>query len=232
LEDRLQAIKGLQHGQVRLVLSEGYVDVLTAEVLSGFCARYPNLELTIDMLSMDDLLAEVAQARAHIGLAYNPPPHDHVAWVASSPQPVVLLVHPEHALAKRGRPASVQAMLDHPLALMPATFGIGHAIEMLAFTESIEIRPTLTTNSLTALKRIAAEGQFVTLIGEFAARREIDAGELVVVPIDHALFRGTHARVLVKAGRPLANAPNELLKWILGMSMFTSPRAARALDRR
>jgi DNA-binding transcriptional LysR family regulator len=105
---------------------------------------------------------------------------------------------------------------------MPATFGIGHAIEMLAFTESIEIRPTLTTNSLTALKRIAAEGQFVTLIGEFAARREIDAGELVVVPIDHALFRGTHARVLVKSGRPLANAANELLKWILGMSMFTS----------
>ena len=222
LEDRLQAIKGLQHGHVRLVLSEGYVDVLTAEVLSAFCARYPKLELTIDMLSIDDLLAEVAEARAHIGLAYNPPPHAHVAWVASSPQPIVLLVHPEHALAKRSRPASVQAMLDHPLALMPATFGIGHAIEILAFTESIEIRPTLTTNSLTALKRIAAAGRFVALIGEFAARREIDAGELVVVPIDHALFRGAHARVLVKSGRPLANAPNELLKWILGMSMFTS----------
>src|SRR4051794_29309330 len=107
LEDRLQAIKGLQHGQVRLVISEGYVDVLTAEVLSDFCARYPKLELTIDMLSIDDLLAEVAEARAHIGLAYNPPPHAHVAWVASSPQPVVLMVHPEHPLAKRGQPASV-----------------------------------------------------------------------------------------------------------------------------
>jgi len=222
LDDRLQAIKGLQHGQVRLVISEGYVDVLTAEVLSGFCARYPRLELTIDMLSIDDLLTEVAEARAHIGLAYNPPPHAQVAWVASSPQPVVLMVHPEHPLAKRGQAASVQAMLDHPLALMPAPFGIGHAIEMLALTESIEIRPTLTTNSLTALKRIAAAGRFVTLIGEFAARREIDAGDLVVVPIDHPLFRGAHARVLVKSGRPLANAASELLKWILNMSMFTS----------
>ena len=96
LEDRLQAIKGLQHGHVRLVISEGYVDVL----------------------------------------------------------------------------------LDHPLAAMPATFGIGQATEMLAFTENIAIRPTLTTNSLTALKRVAAAGHFVTLIGEFAARREIDAGDL------------------------------------------------------
>jgi DNA-binding transcriptional LysR family regulator len=220
LEDRLQAIKGLEHGHVRLVISEGYVDVLTTEVLAGFCARYPKLELTVDMRSIDELVAEVAEARAHIGLAYNPPPHALVEWAASSPQPVVLLVHPQHPLAQRGGPARVQDMLDHPLALMPATFGIGHAIEMLALTESIEVRPTLTTNSLTALKRIAAQGRFVTLIGEFAARREIDAGELVVVPIDHVLFRGTQARILVKSGRPLAKAASELLRWTQGMSMF------------
>ena len=222
LEDRLQAIKGLQQGQVRLAISEGYVDVLVHEVLAGFCERYPKLEVTVDMLSMEDLLAEVAEGRAHIGLAYNPPPHAHVAWFGSSPQPVVLLMHPGHPLATRGGPASVQDMLDHPLALMPATFGIGQATEMLAFTENIEIRPTLTTNSLTALKRIAAAGHLVTLIGEFAARREIDAGELVAVPIDHPLFRGAHARVLVKSGRPLVAAASELLDWILrGMKMFT-----------
>lgn len=223
LEDRLQAIKGLQHGQVRLAISEGYVDVLVHEVLAGFCERYPKLEVAIDMLSMEDLLAEVAEGRAHIGLAYNPPPHAHVAWLASSPQPVVLLMHPGHPLAIRGGPACVQDMLDHPLALMPATFGIGQATEMLAFTENVEIRPTLTTNSLTVLKRIAAAGHFVTLIGEFAARREIDAGELAAIPIDHPLFRGTHARVLVKSGRPLVAAANELLDWILRrMRMFAS----------
>jgi DNA-binding transcriptional LysR family regulator len=223
LEDRLQAIKGLQHGQVRLAISEGYVDVLVHEALAGFCARYPKLEVVLDMLSMEDLLAEVAEGRVHIGLAYNPPPHAHVAWLASSPQPVVLLVHPGHPLAIRGGPACVQDMLDYPLALMPATFGIGQATEMLAFTENVEIRPTLTTNSLTALKRIAAAGRFVTLIGEFAARREIDAGELAAVPIDHPLFRGTRARVLVKSGRPLVAAANELLDWILRrMKMFAS----------
>ncbi len=220
LEDRLQSLKGLQLGQVRLAISEGYVDVLVGEVLAGFCARYPKLEIAIEMLSIEDLLASVAEGRAHIGLAYNPPPHPQVSWLASSAQPVVLLVHPGHPLATRGGPASVQDMLEHPLALMPASFGIGKATELLAFTENIEIRPSLTTNSLTALKRLAAAGQFVTLIGEFAARREIDAGELTVVPIAHPLFQATHARVLVKAGRPLVAAANELLGWILRMEMF------------
>lgn len=233
LEDRLRSIKGLQRGQVRLAISEGYVDVLVQEVLASFSERYPKLEVAIDMLSMEELLAEVAEGRAHIGLAYNPPPHAHVAWLASSPQPVVLLMHPGHPLAIRGGPARVQDMLDHPLALMPATFGIGQATEMLAFTENIEIRPTLTTNSLTALKRIAAAGRFVTLIGEFAARREIDAGELVAVPIDHPLFQGTHARVLVKSARPLVAAAQELLDWILRrMKMFApQPALGRKLKR-
>jgi DNA-binding transcriptional LysR family regulator len=114
----------------------------------------------------------------------------------------------------------VRDLLDHPLALMPASFGVSQATEMLAFTENIEIRPTLTTNSLTALKRMAATGHFATLIGEFAARRELDAGELAVVPVDHPLFRGTKARVLVRAGRPLVAAANELLEWVLRMGMF------------
>lgn len=222
LEDRLQALKGLQLGEVRVAISEGYVDVLVNEVLAGFCTRYPKLDIAIEMLSMDRLIADVAEGRAHIGLAYNPPPNSQITWQSSSPQPVVLLVHPGHALARRGGPASVRDLLDQPLALMPATFGISQATEMIALSENIEIKPTLTTNSLTALKRVAATGHFVTLIGEFAARREIEAGELVAVPIDHPLFRGTHARVLVKSGRPLVAAANELLAWILRMTMFST----------
>ena len=55
----------------------------------------------------------------------------------------------------------------------------------------------------------------------YAAHREVAAGELAVVPIAHALFRGVHARVLVRADRPLAAAPSELLAWILQrMTMF------------
>jgi hypothetical protein len=58
-------------------------------------------------------------------------------------------------------------------------------------------------------------------MGKFAASREIAAGELTIVPIDHPLFRGVKARVLVKSGRPLVAAAQELLNWILSrMPMF------------
>lgn len=224
-EDRLQALRGLQQGHLQLAISEGYIDMLMDEVLAPFCARYPQLAVGIDVLPVDDLLEEVADGRAHLGLAYNPPPHDRIESVAESAQPVVLLVRAGHPLAQRGTPASVADLLAWPLALMPATFGIGQAARLLAFAENIEIRPALTTNSLTALKRFVANENFITLIGEFAAWREIASGDLAIVPIDHPLFRGTRARVLIKAGRPLTAAARELLDWILQrMSMF-APQA-------
>ena len=228
LEDQLHSLKGLQQGEVRLVLSEGYVDLLVNEVLAQFCARYPKLDIHMDILAVDGVLQEVAESRAHIGLAYNPPPHPRVEYRASAAQPVVLLVRPDHPLAVRGGAASLQDLQAYPLAIMPASFGVGHALSMVEFAENISIRATLVSNSLTALKQFVGYNNFMTLIGEFAAYREIAAGTLAVVPIDHPLFMGTQARLMVKAGRPLPAAALELLSHITRhMSMFarTTPSA-------
>jgi len=228
LEDHLAALRGLQEGHIQLAISEGYVDALVDEVLARFCAQYPKLTIGMDALPVDDVLTEVAEGRAHIGLAYNPPPHPRIEYRATSSQPVVLLVSASHPLAKIGRAVSIAEMVAYPLALMPSTFGIGQAVQMVALAENIEILPALTSNSLIALKRLVESGKFVTLIGEFAAYRELASGNLAVVPIDHALFKGTKARLLVKSGRPLVVAAQELLTWILtDMEMFRQDKASR-----
>ncbi|QZP23289.1 MULTISPECIES: LysR family transcriptional regulator [Pseudomonas] len=215
LEDQLQAIKGLQQGHVRVVISEGYVDALVDNVLAPFSKQYPRLEVTLDILPVDDVLNEVAENRAHIGLAYNPPPHPHIDYRAASLQPVMLLVRPDHPLAVRGTMVTVTEVLECPLVLTPTTFGIGHAITLLEYAEKIEVRPTLVSNSLAALKRLVATGGFASLAGEFAAYREIENGELASVLIDHPLLLGVEAKLLVKASRPLAAPAQELLTWML-----------------
>ncbi|WP_042880587.1 LysR family transcriptional regulator [Cupriavidus necator] len=225
LEDQLHALKGLQQGNVRLVLSEGYVDALVNEVIAPFCTQFPLVDIRLEILPVDDVLNEVAESRAHIGLAFNPPLHPRIEYRASSPQPIVLLARHDHPLALRGGEAGIEDLLAYPLALMPESYGIGHAAKMLEFAENITIRPTLVTNSLSALKQLVAYENFITLVGEFAAYREISAGSLAAVPIRHPLFRGTQARLLVKAGRPLPAAALEVLEHISRrMSMFASAR--------
>jgi DNA-binding transcriptional LysR family regulator len=232
LEDQLHALKGLQQGCIQLAVSEGFVDTLVDDVLAPFCARYPRLEISMTMLAVDELLDDVAESRSHIGLAYNPPPHPRIEYRASSSQPVVLLLRSDHPLVKRTGPASIEDLRAYPLVLMPSTFGIGHVVSMLELAENITIRPAITTNSLSALKRFVTAENFVTLIGEFAAYRELASGELTTVPIAHPLFEGVQARALVKTGRPLAGGPLELLKWIQErMPMFAAPRAPESRTR-
>ncbi|VVP93517.1 hypothetical protein PS918_03477 [Pseudomonas fluorescens] len=223
LEDQLQAIKGLQQGHVRVVISEGYVDALVDNVLAPFCKQYPRLNVTLDTLPVVDVLHEVAENRAHIGLAYNPPLHAHIDFRATSSQPVMLLVRPDHPLALRGGAATIADILDCQLVLTPTTFGIGQAIEMLEYAEKIEIQPVLVSNSLAALKRLVAAGDFASLLGEFAAYREIAQGSLAAIPIDHPLFLGVEAKLLVKSGRPLAAPAQELLDWMLKRLPMFSP---------
>jgi DNA-binding transcriptional LysR family regulator len=141
----------------------------------------------------------------------------------------VLLLRSDHPLARRKGPASIDDLRAYPLALMPPTFGIGHVVKMLELAENTTIRPTLTTNSLRALKRFVSAENFVTLIGEFAAYKELASGELTTIPIAHPLFEAAQARVLVKIDRPLAAGPLELLKWIQErMPMFSTPEAKEA----
>jgi DNA-binding transcriptional LysR family regulator len=230
-EDRLQALRGLQHGQVRIATSEGYVDGLMDDVLTDFCAQYPRLDVTVDTLPVNNVLQEVAESRAHIGLAYNPPTHADITWVATSPQPVVLLVRAGHPLARRGGKVNVRELGNYPLALMPPAFGLGQVVQMLAYTENVQIRPTLTTNSLAVLRHFVKRHDGITLMGAFAAYRELESGELVTLPIAHPLFEAAKARVLVKAGRPLGVAADTLLGCILrDMPMFAAP-APRARAR-
>ncbi|VVE02604.1 LysR family transcriptional regulator [Pandoraea terrigena] len=222
-EDRIQALRGLKRGSLRLAISEGYIDGLMEEVLNDFCMQFPGLDVIVDILPVNNVLEEVAQSRAHIGLAYNPPMHPDIDFRATSSQPIVLLVNARHPLALRGGTVTIEEMLQYPLALMPPAFGLGQVVEMLAYTENVDIRRTLTTNSLQVLRHFVTRGEGATLIGAFSVYREIDAGELVALPIAHPLFEAAKARLLVKSRRPLSAAAEELLKWILErMTMFST----------
>ncbi|MFJ7797264.1 LysR substrate-binding domain-containing protein [Pseudomonas sp. NPDC096950] len=93
MEDQLNALLGLQTGEIRIVLSQGCVDTLMESVLTDFCRTYPEQRVLLDVLPVDEVLAEVAQNRAHIGLAYNPGAHPDIEYRLSEPQPVELLVN-------------------------------------------------------------------------------------------------------------------------------------------
>lgn len=235
LEHRFQALKRFEHGKVRMVISEGYVDSLMNEVLLGFSEKYPKLQLCVDTLPVDAVVDEIAQSRADIGLAFNPPGHPEVECRAWSAQPLAALVHASHPLTKLNVPLNLQDILAYPLALMPPAYGVGKFIQSLAYVENLQIHAAVVSNSQSVIKSFVSRGEGVTFVGQFAGTREVETGELVVLAVNHPLFQAAKAKLLVKIGFPLTAAAEELLGSLLDqMTMFAAWRkspAHRAVSR-
>ncbi|QET05012.1 LysR family transcriptional regulator [Cupriavidus pauculus] len=222
LEDQLNQMRGLERGHVRLAIGEGFVDSLMDDVLGAFSDRYPKIEVVVSVVSVSDVVAEVIDDIAHVGLAYNPPVAADAHCRVSASHPVKLLVGASHPLARRKGPVSLDQILAHPLALMSKDYGLGQLIQAVAYAEKLRIAPALTANSLVVLKRFLRAGKGVTFAPEFAAVRELASGELVARPIHHPMFQAAQAKLLVRAGRPLSPAADALRKWMLSrMTAFS-----------
>ncbi|AZY50866.1 LysR family transcriptional regulator [Bordetella avium] len=214
LAARLEALRGMRSGHVKIVISEGFIDTLMEQVIGPFCRRHPLIQLDVETASVNEVVELVASDAAHLGLAFNPPVDPRVRCRLAAVHPVQLLAAPNHALARQGGPITLQAMLAYPYALMSAPYGLRRIIDVVELTERIHLTPSLTTNSLRVLKQYVESGAGVTLMPALGAHRELAEGSLVGRAVEHPALTGTQCQMLVRTGRPLSDAALEILRQI------------------
>ncbi|QRF59508.1 LysR family transcriptional regulator [Variovorax sp. UC122_21] len=224
LGERLRAIESMDAGSVRIVASEGFIDGLLDQVVAPFCAAHPGLSVTVDALPVSDLMEALADDAAHIGVAYNPESDARLRFAASAAAPMKLLVRHGHPLAGLAGPLNIRQVMDYPLGLMPPGYGVGRLLELLAYAEHVKLHPTFCSNSVAGLKRFVRATDGVSFVGAgLAAAAEIEAGQLVALPLAHALCRKAKVRLVVRDGRPLSAAAAYLLEQIRErFSMFSA----------
>lgn len=212
LSEKLRAISTMDEGAVRIVASEGFIDALLEQVIAPFCAAHPKLAVELDALPVSNLINEVSEDLAHIGLAYNPQAEPGIRFVKSAAAPLKLLVRSGHPLTRATRALQLTQIMQYPLAMMPAGYGVGRLVELLEYAEHVKLQPTLRCNSIVGLKRYVRSTDGVTFIGAgIAVTPEIEAGYLKALDVAHPLCQSAQVRLLVRQGRPLPVAANALL---------------------
>jgi DNA-binding transcriptional LysR family regulator len=230
---RLEELNGLQRGQIRMVAGEGFIDELINAVLHEFGRQHPGIEVTLELMNVNEVVRHVAEDHAHVGLAYAPPTDPAIRVLASRAQPVCVIVRPDHPLTRRRGPLTVRDIAAHRVGLMTPGHGLRHLIQMVEFADRVRFAPGLTTNSIAALKHYAATGPGLTFMPALAVSREIAAGQLVALPTDNAILQGADAQLIVRANRPHSAAVNRLLDHLRAMSVLSGGRATdRAHGRR
>ncbi|EMR47544.1 LysR family transcriptional regulator [Pseudomonas putida LS46] len=214
-DSRMRALQGLEQGGIRIATSEAYIEGLMDEVVTDFCVRYPRIEVGVNAFPVNDVVNEVVDGRADLGVAFNPPAHPHINHLVSASRPVNVIVNPQHPLALRGTDVTVEDVVKYPVATPPSSFGLGQIVKMLEYAEGLQLNIQLRTNSLVALKQFAKKGEGITFFGKYAVMRELKCGELVALPMRHSLFQTCKVCLIARSGRPLGPAAAEMRKWML-----------------
>ncbi len=185
------------------------VNRITEAVLS-VQSRHPSLKLVVVEAPHGTLLEWVARgivgaAIVETGLAHMP------RLPLGSSEELAAVAHARHSLLPAG-PVTFADLLQLPLALPTARFGLRRLIEVAAKERGLQIRPFMEVDALSMVVAILARLPVCTVLPASSIRRELAAGELVAHPIvDPVIARRLYViysgeRSLSEAERDLVNA--------------------------
>ncbi len=209
LLESLQALRGLQSGSVVLAVGEGFIDGLS-EPLARFSELYPKVELQVNVCGTNDVIRQIVEDEAHIGLVFNPPTDPKIRSHAQHKQPVCVMVSPDHPLAQQQGPIALQGLDSYRLGLLGVSYGIRQILTLAEHQCGVSLLPTLTCNTFAMLKGFAINGG-VTLLPTFVAVDELASGKLVALPLASPVFSNCKAHIISRLGRQLSVGSSRLL---------------------
>lgn len=151
LRDAISDLQGLRTGRVVLAIGEGFIGDLSC-TLGDFSARHPEIEVRVNVVGTNEVIRQVMEDEAQLGLVFNPPRDPHLRVHGSREQPLYALVAPRHPLAGARAPVTLAELGQHRLALPDISYGIRQMLDAVEQAAGQRLAPTLTCNTFALLK--------------------------------------------------------------------------------
>ena len=207
VEAQIEALKGLARGEVTIATMNGLAAGPLPRFLSSILDRHPRVHVRVRVLPFDQMTNAVLTGEADLALTYNPPNSPGLRIVASHDIALGAVVSPKHPLTKRS-PLRLADCAEFPLAIADYSMTIRPVVD-LAFTHAnIPLHPTIETNSIEFMKKIARNGQAITFLNPVDIAEGVEAGEFRYLPIEELAAHPISLKLLVRARGGLDTFPS------------------------
>jgi DNA-binding transcriptional LysR family regulator len=209
---QIEALKGLQLGEVSVGISSGLAGTLVPAVVPRVRAIFSHIKLVIGVMSAPDIVAALAAGDLDLGLGFNLPTAG-LQVLARKAAPLGAVMGAGHALAGRAA-VSIDECAAYPLCVARAPLTLRLRLERAFEAAGVPFRPAVETDSIELMRCMALDGPFITFLSPLDTYRERRAGLLVHVPVPRVL---ADPETLILAGRrkglsPLATRVGELFR--------------------
>lgn len=177
----LEGARGLTTGALRVVTGPTGATYATT-LITAFHRRYPGIHVALNVDVSERIVHRVVTLVDDVGLVGAEQQHRDLARVPFCGDPLVVIVAPKHAWARR-RTVSVRELADVPLITREAVSTTRRFLEaqLGAATRRLRVRMELGSND--AIKRAVELGAGIGVVSREVVRTELEAGTLRALAI-------------------------------------------------
>ncbi|CAM2171109.1 LysR family transcriptional regulator [Paraburkholderia sacchari] len=208
---RLEEYRHLKRGRVALGVGEGFIGNLIARALQRFSMTYPDILVEIRSGPTPAVLSLVRDDIVDIGLCARSAEDPVMRIHPFAARPLCAVVAPSHRFARMAKVPPAE-LVHERLIFMTEAFGVQHFVQSLLDDVRLTVMPAYRVDLFNTAQTLAAAGLGVAFMSSITARRGIDLGELVAVPIDHPIAAGFASQMITRVGRRLSPAADHLWK--------------------
>lgn len=211
VEAQIEAFKGLTRGEATIATMNGLAAGPLPRFLGGILDQHPRVLLRLRVLPFDQMTNAVLAGEADMALTYNPPNSPGLRVVASHDLFIGIVVSPKHPLTRR-RSLRLTDCIEFPIAVADSSMTIRPVVDLAFSRANLFLQPTIETNSIELMKKIARTGQAITFLNGTDVAEEVAAGEIRHLPVQELGTQPISLKLLVRARGGLDRFPSLVLE--------------------
>ncbi len=198
--DRLQALSGLEQGELVIGTSDTNACYVLPPVLAAYRSRHPGIELRISNRPSPETEAQVLAREVDLGFVTLSGPDPRLVAEPLAEREDVAIFPADHPLAGRRR-IRVETLADQPLVLLDRGARTRSWVEDRLRDASADFRVAMELASIEVVKRLVALGFGVSVVPAIAVSDELARGELAAARLQGAGPRRQLGIVVPRRGR-------------------------------
>jgi DNA-binding transcriptional LysR family regulator len=189
--------------------------------LREFLAVNPKADVRLEYLHPHRVYDAVDSGQADLGLVSYPQESKSLATIPWRTEPMVLVCHPEHALAGKSSVA-IRDLDGEAIVAFQRGLAIRDEIDRVLEASNVTVKVALEFDNIETIKRAAEIGSGISLLPEPTVEREVSTGTLVKVPLEGVpLVRPLG--IIHRRDRELSETARRFVKLLQSQSAQTTP---------
>lgn len=221
-ESRIEQLRGLVRGTVRLGCAESVATDLIPSAVAQYQTQHPGVQFQVVSGVTNHLVGLLGQDVVELVLVHDPAPGDELHVLSRLHQPLCAMVRPDHPLAGRTSLRLAECQ-QYPVALGDRSFGSRRLIDTVMDRSRLQLQQQIEASTVQLLKEFTRQTGAISFQFQIGTLQEVRRGELVSIPlVDPALSR-SELVLAVRQGRRLPIATLSFIELLVNRLAELTP---------